>query len=408
MVILLTWLFTVEMLWLDSMKVLTPIVAITTMIGTAITVTMPPASAALAAPRACSWRAVASPSRGVSATLSAVAARTARDAWAVGSYDTGSGFLTLIEHWNGSAWKVVPSANPASGHHETSTLGGVVAITASNAWAVGFYEKSTTSFRTLVEHWNGSKWSVVPSPNADSGENALAAVAAVSASDIWAVGYRHGPGAPGGGDRKTLVEHWDGVKWRIVKSPSPGPARGDGFLFGVAAASADRAWAVGTEPSRFSSTLAIGWNAMKWQAVKTANPGQGDRFLQAVAAPSARVALAVGSDLSGNQTRALAEKWTGTTWSTVPAASPGGDFNSLQAIAARNASQAWSVGASRANQGARFTTLIEHWNGHAWTQAPAPSPGAGDDWLFGAASVPKSGFWAVGSAGSRTLVERFC
>ena len=300
----------------------------------------------------------------------------------------------------------MPSANPASGHHETSTL---VAITASNAWAVGFYEKSTTSFRTLVEHWNGSNWSVVPSPNADSGENALAAVAAVSASDIWAVGYRHGPGAPGGGDRKTLVEHWDGVKWRIVKSPSPGPARGDGFLFGVAAASAGRAWAVGTEPSRFSSTLAIGWNGMKWQTVKTANPGQGDRFLQAVAAPSARVALAVGSDLSGNQTRALAEKWTGTTWSTVPAASPGGDFNSLQAIAAMNASQAWSVGASRANQGARFTALIEHWNGHAWTKASLRQVLApGDDWLFGAASVPKSGFWAVGSAGSRTLVERFC
>lgn len=393
------------------MKAFTPFVAITALIGSAITVAPPPASAALAAlagPRACAWHVVASQSRGVSATLSAVAARSARDAWAVGSYDTGSGFLTLIERWNGSAWKVVPSVNPASGTHETSALSGVVAITASNAWAVGFYEKSTTSFRTLVEHWNGSKWSVVPSPNAGSGENVLSAVAAVSSTDIWAVGYRHGPGAPGGGDRKTLVEHWDGAKWRIVKSPSPGPAHGDGFLFGVAAVSRHQAWAVGTEPSRFSSTLAIGWNGAKWLTVKTANPGQGDRFLQAVAAPSARIALAVGSYLNGNQTRSLAQEWTGTTWATVPAASPGRDFNSLQAIAARNASQAWAVGARRANPRARFTTLIEHWDGHAWTTATAPSPGAGDDWLFGAASVPKSGFWAVGNAGPRTLVERFC
>lgn len=395
------------------MKALKPFAAVTTLIASVITVAMPPAigSAALAAPRACAWRVVPSPNRGVSATLSAVSATSAtsaRDAWAVGSYDTGSGFRTLIEHWNGSAWKVVPSVDPAVGRHQTSTLAGVVAISASNAWAVGFYEKRTTSFRTLVEHWNGSTWKVVPSPNADAGENTLAAVAAVSASDIWAVGYRHGPGASGGGARKTLVEHWGGKKWRIVPSPSPGPASGDGFLFGVAAASAGQVWAVGSEPSRFSSTLAIQWKGANWQTTKTANPGQGDRFLQAVAAPSARVALAVGSDLDGNQTRALAEMWNGATWSLVPAASPGGDYNSLQAVAARNPSHAWAVGTRRANPGARFTTLIEHWDGHAWTLVTAPSTGAGDAWLFGAASVPRSGFWAVGNAGPRTLIERSC
>src|SRR5579862_7982306 len=177
------------------MKARKPFAVIATLIGSMITVALPSAigSAALAAPlaspRACAWRVVPSPSRGVSASLSAVSATSARDAWAVGSYDTGSGFRTLIEHWNGSTWRVVPSVDPAVGRHETSTLGGVVAISASNAWAVGFYEKSTTSFRTLIEHWNGSKWSVVPSPNADPGENVLAAVAAVSSTDIWAVGY---------------------------------------------------------------------------------------------------------------------------------------------------------------------------------------------------------------------------
>jgi hypothetical protein len=392
------------------MKALISLAAIATLIGSVSGSVSGSAAPAvqLAAPRSCAWQVVASPSRGVSATLNAVATTSARDAWAVGSYDTGSGFRTLIEHWNGSTWKVVPSVNPATGMHETSALGGVVAISPSNAWAVGFYEKATTSFRTLVEHWNGKKWSVVPSPNADPGENTLGAIAAVSATDIWAVGYRHGPGISGGGGRKTLVEHWNGLKWRIAASPSPGPTAGDGFLFGVAVTPGGRAWAVGSEPSRFSSTLAIRWNGTKWLTAKTANPGQGDRFLQAVAAPSARFALAVGSDLFGNRTRALAENWNGTSWSLVPAASPGGDFNSLQAVAARNSSQAWAAGARRANQGARFTTLIEHWDGRAWTLASAPSPGTGDDWLFGLAAVPGSGFWAVGNAGPRTLVERFC
>lgn len=347
------------------------------------------------------WRVVPSPGRGA-AGLSAVAATSGKDAWAVGSHETGSGSRTLIEHWNGTRWKVVPSPNPAAGNFGTDTLTSVVAITKNDAWAFGFYEKVTTSFRTLVEHWNGSSWSVVPSPNSGRGENVLAAAAVVTRSDIWAVGYRNGPGP-----RRTLVERWNGGKWRIVPSPSPGPANGDSFLFSVAAVSARQAWAVGTQPTSFSQTLAIRWNGARWLTTKTANPGQGDRFLQGVAAPSARFALAVGSDLNGSRTRALAERWTGRAWTVVRSASPDADYNSLHAIAARNSSEAWAVGSRRATPGARFATLVERWNGHAWTQVRAPSPGRGDDMLSGVAAVPKNGgFWAVGSAGQGTLVER--
>jgi len=350
---------------------------------------------------ACAWRVVPSPSRGAS-SLSAVAATSGKDAWAVGSRDTGSGPRTLIEHWNGTRWKVVPSRDPARGPLETDTLTSVVAIAKNDAWAFGFYEKTTTSFRTLVEHWNGASWSVVPSPNSGSGENVLAAAAVVTPSDIWAVGYRNGPGP-----RRTLVERWNGTRWRIVPSPSPGPRSGDSFLFGVAAVSARQAWAVGTQPASFSQTLAIRWNGTRWLTTKTANPGQGDRFLNGVAAPSATYALAVGSDLAGQQTRALAERWTGSAWSVVPSASPDADYNSLNAVAARNPANAWAVGDRRANPGARFTTLVEHWNGRDWTHVRAPSPGRRDDHLFGLAAVPKNGgYLAVGSAGQNTLVER--
>lgn len=350
---------------------------------------------------ACSWRVVPSPSRGAS-SLTAVAATSGKDAWAVGNHDSGSGPRTLVERWNGTRWKVVPSPNPATRGLATDTLSGVVAISKNNAWAFGFYEKPTTSFRTLVEHWNGSSWSVVPSPNSGSGENVLLAGAAVTRSDIWAVGYRNGPGP-----RRTLVERWDGTKWRIVPSPSPGPRKGDSFLFGVAAVRAREAWAVGTQPASFGRTLAIRWNGTKWLTAKTANPGQGDRFLQGVAAPSARYALAVGSDLNGVRTRALAERWTGAAWSVVPSASPAVDYNSLQGVAARSPSDAWAVGARRTTQGSRFATLVERWTGRAWVQVQAPSPGRRDDSLSGVAAVPKKGgFWAVGAAGPNTLVER--
>src|SRR5215470_972883 len=161
-------------------------------------------SPALASQHACvGWAVKPSPSVG-SATLGAVASASAKDVWAVGSYSTGSAYKTLIEHWNGARWTIVSSPNPATGFHTTNTLGAVVAIAPKNAWAFGFYEKQTTSFRTLVEHWDGTKWSVVPSPNAGSGENALQAAVARNAGDIWAVGYRNDPG-----HRRTLTEHWN-------------------------------------------------------------------------------------------------------------------------------------------------------------------------------------------------------
>lgn len=358
---------------------------------------------ATASPRACAgWTVRPSPSKGA-ATLSAVAATSARDVWAVGSYNSGGAFKTLIEHWDGARWTIVPSPDPASGFHTTNTLGGVVALTRKNAWAFGFYEKATTTFRTLIEHWDGTKWSVVRSPNSGPGENTLDAAVARSATDIWAVGYHNDPD-----HRRTLTEHWDGARWSVVASPSMGT--GNNYLFGVAAAAGGPVWAVGADSVSFGRTLAVRWNGRAWTVGMTADPGDGDRFLQSVTAPAARYALAVGSYLNGNQTRALAERWTGSGWSVVPAASPAADYNALRAVAATSTNNAWAVGARRRTpQVTPFRTLTEHWNGSSWTAVASPSPGTGDAWLFGITAVPGGGgFWAVGSAGHAALTEFHC
>src|SRR5690242_17760591 len=88
-----------------------------------------PVASQRVATRVCSgWQVVPSPSPGP-AGLAAVAATSATDAWAVGSRLTpGGSYRTLIEHWNGNAWKVEPSPNPAGGASPTDTLGGVVAL----------------------------------------------------------------------------------------------------------------------------------------------------------------------------------------------------------------------------------------------------------------------------------------
>ena len=106
-----------------------------------------------------------------------------------------SGFnQTLIEHWNGLRWSVVTSPSPGSG----DDLRDVAVVSASDVWAAG-YTFNGSSIQTLVEQWNGTQWSVVKSPSPGSFSSQLLAVAAVSANDVWTVGYA---------DSNTLIEHF--------------------------------------------------------------------------------------------------------------------------------------------------------------------------------------------------------
>ena len=89
-------------------------------------------------------------------------------------------------------------------------------------------------------------WSVVPSPNPRVGSS-LDAVAASSATDVWAVGVSgvvdsYGPA--GFWPRyHSLIEHFDGKRWSVVAGES-GPAS-HAFLTGVSALPNGEAWAVG-------------------------------------------------------------------------------------------------------------------------------------------------------------------
>ncbi len=84
-------------------------------------------------------------------------------------------------------WQVIPSGN---GLNKVNELHGVSALSENDVWAVGVsYNTERTIGSTLIEHWNGSQWSVVPSPNPSSSINLLEAVTAVAANDVWAVGY---------------------------------------------------------------------------------------------------------------------------------------------------------------------------------------------------------------------------
>ena len=148
-----------------------------------------------------SWTRVASPNVGtISNELTGVAATSSTNAWAVGHYFNGTAQQTLILHWNGTAWTRVASPNPG-GSSNLNDLSAVAATSSSNAWAVGDYYNGTT-FRTLIVHWNGTGWKRQPSPNVGSFANSLFGVSASSSTNAWAVGDYYN-----GSVNRTLAVH---------------------------------------------------------------------------------------------------------------------------------------------------------------------------------------------------------
>jgi len=154
-----------------------------------------------------------------SGQLQGVSASSAADAWTVGSLFTDADQVghTLTQHFDGTSWSAV--ASPDGPSASTSALTAVSSHAANDAWAVGLSIRTNNLVRTLVVHWDGVEWSRLKSPNPGHPANGqLNGVAAITPDDVWAVGSS-GQGAPS----RTLIEHWDGSTWSIVPSPNKGP-----------------------------------------------------------------------------------------------------------------------------------------------------------------------------------------
>src|SRR5439155_1418407 len=140
--------------------------------------------------------------------LSSVTCAAATDCWAVGQYYNSDADIeqTLIEHWDGTSWSSFSSPNGGS---SDNYLFDVTCTSGSNCWAVGWYETGNSSVQTLIEHWNGTSWSIVPSPVGSMNSTYFEDVTCASTSNCWAVGYTN---------TTTLTAHWDGNSWSIISS----------------------------------------------------------------------------------------------------------------------------------------------------------------------------------------------
>jgi hypothetical protein len=339
------------------------------------------------------WNIVPSPTPSNNGGLSGVAAITGKDVWAVGgSGNQLAGGQTLIEQWNGTQWQIVTSPNPSSFYN---FLYSVSAVSANDVWVVGYYANSNGDTQTLVEQWNGTKWSVVTSPSPASVDNELFSVKAVSANDVWAVGF-----SATSTTETTLIEQWNGTKWSVVKSPSPGS---NDVLSGVSAISSRDVWAVGSSNSE-GQPLIEQWNGTKWSVVTSPNLGSGSDLLD-VAAVSANDVWAAGYTTNNSSIESLTEEWNGTKWKVVKSVNVG-MHPSFTAVTAVSANDVWTVGYD-GNNSVFAKTLTEQWNGTKWSVVTSPSPGTFSTQLLGVAATSANDVWAVGGYDGNTLVERY-
>jgi hypothetical protein len=356
-----------------------------------------PASDGTATPACTSWVQMTSRNPGtVDDSLYAVTALSSRNVWAVGEYFVGVNTQTLIEHWNGKAWKVVPSPNKGTG----DGLNSVYAVSPTNIWAAGSY--FSTTGRTLIEHWNGKAWKIVASPNIGLGSNELTAVRGASARDIWAVG----DAVTSYPVTKTVILHWNGRRWQLVSSPSV--PKQPNFLTAVRPLSASQAWAVGryvsgNGPSR---TLTLLWSKGHWRIVASANgPGTSYNDLRGVFVSSATSAWAVGDYSIGAVDNTLILHWNGRRWQKVFSPNTGSD--ELSAIGATSAANIYAVGTAFGTSSS--TALVLHWNGSHWRAVHAHSLSTAGNSLTAVFALSPASIWAVGvaeqSSHERTLIE---
>lgn len=298
-------------------------------------------------------------------------------------------------------WQVVPSANVG----RSSYLEDVSADSATDAWAVGEWDGADGYARTLVEHWDGVSWTVVSSPSPGPLYSLLTDVVALSPTDVWAVGIQAGVSA-----QQTLTEHWDGTSWSVV--PSVDVGKDDNQLFGVTAFGTDDVWAVGQQFSTQGSLLTEHWDGTAWTRVPADHRANSSHALVGIAGAASDDVWAVGdtTTIGGGPFRTLAEHWDGSAWTIVPTVNPKEkNENQLTDVTALFSNEAWAVGYYQVSA-TSILTLIEHWDGTTWQLAANPNATT-LDYLFGVSGDAAWDVWAVGNAIddgiSQTLIEHY-
>jgi hypothetical protein len=272
-----------------------------------------------------------------------------------------------------ASWELSVLPDLGSADH---TFGDILALSADDVWAVGYESENTPSRQPVLLHWDGNAWNVADTPDVPL-PAIIIALAATSTSDVWGVGYS---------GVQTLILHWDGQVWSRVDSPNPGTA---GALLSVYAASVSDAWAVGFAGGMVGS-MVLHWDGVEWTIAETA-PGPPARYPLSVSGTGPNdVWLAGFSDIVVPGDIQLIEHWDGSDWQISRGTDPNPlSIGTLTSIVAISPNDAW---ASSTNQA---YGRVLHWDGTEWA-IPATGQHLGDF-----AALASTDIWAASPDGTQ-------
>ena len=358
---------------------------------------------------------VATPNGGSAAQLAAVSCRSSADCEAVGSYTTAGGIVVpLAVGYNGTTWSaqqtpaltttdttsslaavscsrrgactavgsdaggvlvvreraggwsIQSAPNPGGATDPSITAPGLTAVscpTAKECVAVGSYTNAAGNTAMFAELWNGTSWSLQPTPRTDSDTGtSISAITCPSRAKCVAAGTQTtGVSAPMSSTTSTLTEQWTGSRWKYQRAQPDTPGDGSGAedavddLVGISCSSSSHCTAVGSASEdsgcRRCGTLAERFNGHRWRLQR---PSQADG-LQSVSCPAVKLCVAVGD--------AAAQVWNGRAWKLrrIPAARGGG----LTGVSCPTRKLCVAVGTTRHGR-----VLVERWNGSRWSGRP--------------------------------------
>jgi hypothetical protein len=386
------------------------------------------------------------PAGAPNSVLDAVTCASAFDCVAVGSASPSvNSQVPLVEHWNGSTWKIEKAPTRRPGFTE-SQLSGVSCTSATRCFAVGSsFNPSPLKFVTLAEVWNGSRWTIQATPNATS-RGSLNGVSCLSRNDCLAVGDGFGArwngkkwslvklGVPGGPANLTsiscragvcyadggffqdavlqgVIEFWNGSRWR-VQNATINTSFDSSVYNGISCRTAVNCTAVGSyhDPTTGNRALAQDFS-LRWQDVSpTPFSGVTGTELSAVSCVSPNSCVAVGTFFTASPANeSFSDAWDGSLWTS--ANMPKQASTSLDAVSCKTRSFCIAVG-DRSISG-HNVTLAERWNGITWVIQKTPSPAGALGSFLVSVSCPTTkactaaGFYVTHSGGLALLAEQW-
>ena len=309
-------------------------------------------------------------------------------------------------------WNLVNSPSTSDGGDDI--LLGATCANAQECWAVGAdLPAEGNGASPIIQEWDGSSWALVATPATAGSGGGLFGVTCVTSSDCWSVGaVLAATGNPAG----PLAENWDGSSWSVVSTPDVAGAAG-AILKNVNCLSSTNCWAVGETTDATGNgvgSIALHWDGTSWTLVPTAPTGQAYEQLNDIACVVADNCWAVGAAGSNQQNpnflpvfpgavgdQGLIEHYDGSAWSVVPSPTelaPNGGY--LSAVTCVSADDCWAAGATTGSSGSMSGTLMQQWDGSAWSVVPSPAGPVGNGILSSVTCLSADQCWAAGSSGT--------